>query len=117
MTPLLLGLIFSKMSKDTPFIARPLVRVIVKEIEKVLIKPNLEANFKLMEGHLAKNSFFAGKSLTGADIQMGFIVEAGEARLGYGSYPSLQKYLNKIRKRPAYQKAIEIGSPVIGDLG
>ena len=63
-----------------------------------------------IEGHLAGRQFFVGHSLTGADVQMSFPLEAARARGGLdGTRPKLMAFLEAIHARPAYRRAIEKG--------
>lgn len=52
-----------------------------------------------------------GHSLTGADVQLAFVLEAAEASDLLKNYPALEKYLSRLRARPAYKRAIEKGGP------
>ena len=47
--------------------------------------------------------FFVGTDLTGADIQMLFVLEAAGARLE--PYPAAVAYRDRMHARPAYQRA------------
>ena len=62
-----------------------------------------------MEGALGARSFFVGNDLTGADIQLLFVLEAAGARLD--PYPNLVKYRARMHDRPAYKRGIEKGGP------
>jgi glutathione S-transferase len=55
--------------------------------------------------------FIVGNSLTGADIQIAFVLEAAQSRGLLGGYPALQTYLKRLQGRPAYRRAIEKGGP------
>jgi glutathione S-transferase len=55
--------------------------------------------------------FIVGQSLTGADIQIAFVLEAAEARGLLKDYPALKTYLAPLQARPAYKRAIEKGGP------
>jgi glutathione S-transferase len=50
-----------------------------------------------------------GNDLTGADIQLLFILEAAGSRLA--RYPRLVAYRDRMHARPAYQRGIEKGGP------
>jgi glutathione S-transferase len=52
-------------------------------------------------------AFFVGNELTGADIQILFVLEAAGARLD--PYPNLVKYRTAMQARPAYKRGIEKG--------
>ena len=62
-----------------------------------------------MEGRLGTRDFFVGRDLTGADIQLLFVLEAAGARLE--PYPGLVKYRARMQARPAYKRGIEKGGP------
>jgi glutathione S-transferase len=56
--------------------------------------------------------WFAGESLTAADVMMSFPVEAATARGDLKTaYPRLQAFLERVRERPAYRRALERGGP------
>ena len=58
---------------------------------------------------LGNREFFVGDALTGADIQLLFVLEAAGKRLE--PYPNLVKYRTRMQARPAYQRGIEKGGP------
>jgi len=64
---------------------------------------------------LKDRDFLVGPGLTGADIQMVFVLEAANASGLLKDYPALTAYLGRMQARPAYQRAIEKGGPY--DLG
>jgi glutathione S-transferase len=59
--------------------------------------------------------FMVGSGLTGADIQITFVLEAANASGLLKDYPVLVTYLGHMHARPAYKRAIEKGGPY--DLG
>jgi glutathione S-transferase len=62
-----------------------------------------------MEGALRDRDFFVGKDLSGADIQLLFVLEAAGDRLA--PYPALTAYRDRMHARPAYKRGIEKGGP------
>ncbi len=60
-----------------------------------------------METRLTGHDFFVGNTLTGADIQMLFVLEAAGQILD--AYPMLKDYRGRMQARPAYQRGIEKG--------
>jgi glutathione S-transferase len=62
-----------------------------------------------MENAIKGRQFFVGNELTGADIQILFVLEAAGARLE--PYPELVKYRARMQERPAYKRGIEKGGP------
>lgn len=77
------------------------------------VNGQIRVHLDFMESELGKAEWFAGSELTAADIQMSFPVEACASRGGLdASRPNLMRFLEKIRARPAYRKAIERGGPL-----
>lgn len=71
------------------------------------IDSELENHFSYMEMRLTGRDFFVGGDLSGADIQLLFVLEAAGALLDV--YPMLKAYRARMQARPAYQRAIEKG--------
>ena len=114
MLPLLLSLIFSEMTKaPMPFFIRPVVKGIATKVRSMLIHPQLKSHFSFMESELRKSTWFAGEEFTAADIQMSFVIEAGEARGSVSeAHPKLRQFLTRIHARSAYARALETGGPI-----
>lgn len=114
MPPLLLRLVFSKVEKSpAPFFVKPIIKGIVKQVNQAFIQPQITTHLAFMEAELARSTWFAGDELSGADIQMSFPVEAAAARGGLtkSTHPRLHAFLERVRARPAYQRALEKGGP------
>jgi len=62
-----------------------------------------------MENALKGRDYLVGKGLTGADIQVVFVLEAANASGVLKDYLALQHYLEVMQARPAYKRAIEKG--------
>ena len=80
------------------------------------LRPHVDAqiadHLSYMEKGLGDRQFFVGNDLTGADIQLVFVLEAANARAGLlESYPNLTRYLAAMHARPAYKKGLERGGP------
>ncbi len=77
------------------------------------LRPHVDAQIALhlsyMENGLGGRRFFVGDDLTGADIQLLFVLEAAGSRLA--PHPPLVAYRDRMHARPAYQRAIEKGGP------
>ena len=101
-------------TQPMPFFVRPIARTLCDQVQKKLIDPNLSTALDFMEGHLAQHAWFAGEHLSMADFQMSFAVEAALARGGdETAWPHLVAYRQRMRARPAYQRALEQGGPVV----
>lgn len=114
MPPLLLKLVSNRIANaPVPFFVRPLVKAISKKLDKGFIDGQLALHFDHIEHALTERHFFGGASLSGADIMMSFPVEAGAGRVGVtASRPHIARWLETIRARPAYQRALEKGGPL-----
>jgi len=78
-----------------------------------MLQPRIDAeianNLSYMEAGLGGRDFFVGSDLTGADIQLLFVLEAAGSRLE--PYPGLVAYRDRMHARPAYQRGIDKGGP------
>lgn len=112
---LVMKLVFMTIpTQPMPFFVRPIARSLCAQVQARLIDPNVATALAFMEDHLAKNAWFAGDRLTIADFQMSFAVEAALARGNRaGNFPRLKAYKEKMEARPAYQRALAKGGPVI----
>jgi glutathione S-transferase len=98
MLPLLLAL-YAGMLGDG---AAPLRPYIDGEIAKHLA---------YIQSALGDRSFLVGDDLTGADVQISFVLEAAAAGDRLKEYPGLTRYLAQLHARPAYKRALEKGGP------
>ena len=112
---LVMKLVFGSIpTQPMPFFVRPVARAICTGVQQRLIDPNLATAVAFIEAHLGQHAWFAGPEITMADFQMSFAVEALASRASQaGASPHLQAYLQRMRARPAYQRALAKGGPVI----
>ncbi len=112
MPPLVMKLVFDRMPRAAPTVLRPIVRGIAGRVLGGFILPQIALHLDFMEAELAKSTWFAGEEFTAADIQMSFPLEAAAARGGLDAgRPKLLSFLERIRARPAYRRALEKGGP------
>jgi glutathione S-transferase len=113
MPPLLMKLVFDRIeTTPMPIVVRQIARAISSKVKSSFITPNITTHLDFMEGELGKSTWFAGDRFTVADVQMSFPIEAAAARAGLdASRPKLMAFLERIRARPAYQRALEKGGP------
>ena len=111
MPPLLLKLIFDKIeTSPMPFFIKPIAKGIAGKVKQSFIAPRIAENLDHMEAELGKARWFAGDEMSGADIQVSFVLEACAARGGLNaSRPRLMAFLQRIHALPAYQRALERG--------
>jgi glutathione S-transferase len=113
MPQLLLKIVFDKVTTSPmPFFAKPIAKSITKKVMSGYVSPNIKVMLKFIENHLNEHEWFAGESLTGADIQMSFPLEACVMNGVAGAkYPKIKAYVKRIHERASYQKGLEIGGP------
>lgn len=98
MLPLMLMLYTSRLGES----AAPLLPRIESEIDNHL---------GYMEGALTGRDYLVGNSLTAADIQNSFVLEAARAWGKIEKYPNLDRVLTLWQARPAYLRALDKGGP------
>jgi glutathione S-transferase len=113
MPPLVMALVFGKIkTAPMPFFAKPIARAIADKVLGGFVRPNLERNLAFMESELSDRGWFAGRVFTAADVMMSFPVEAALSRGGSAEKaPRVAAFLERVRARPAWQRALERGGP------
>ena len=70
---LLMKLVFNSLGKPpVPFGMRTLGKALGQGVQKAYLNRQLETHARYIESHLSENSWFAGDTLSMADIQMSF---------------------------------------------
>ena len=101
-------------TQPMPFFVRPIARQLCAKVQAQLIDPNLETALSFMEAHLARHAWFAGEQISLADFQMSFAVVAALARGAEAArFPKLAAFKTRMEARPAYQRALARGGPVL----
>jgi glutathione S-transferase len=70
--------------------------------------------FRQMNDHLANHSYLAGEEFTLADLMSAFAVTTLPALSGDSaleSLPNIRRYAERIKQRPAWQRAMEVAGP------
>lgn len=111
MAILLMSLVFNRLNlPPMPILLRPFASLIGTGMSRNYLNPQLEKNFEFINTHLSKNSWFAGKEFSAADIQMSFPLEAAYSRkLIDKKYPHIVSFLENIHQRDAYKAALAKG--------
>jgi len=68
-------------------------------------------NLSYVENAVKGREFIVGHELTGADIQIVFVLEAANASGLLKDYPALASYMEQLQSRAAYKRAIDKGGP------
>ncbi|MFN3439191.1 MAG: glutathione S-transferase family protein [Acidovorax sp.] len=112
---LVMKLVFMTIpTQPMPFFVKPIAKALCDKVQEKVIDPNVNTALDFMEAHLGNHRWFAGEHLTMADFQMSFAVEAALSRASKASAcPNLQAYQQRMEARPAYQRGIAKGGPVV----
>lgn len=112
---LVMKLVFMTIpTQPMPFFVKPIAKALCGTVQEKLIDPNVNTALDFIEQHLATHRWFAGEHLTMADFQMSFAVEAALSRASKsGAHPHLNAYQQRMEARPAYQRGIAKGGPVV----
>ena len=106
-------LVFNSLGKPpVPFGIRTLGKALGQGVQKAYLNRQLETHARFIESHLAENSWFAGDSLSMADIQMSFPIFALLARGGIANLPHIQAWKTKVKNTPGWQRTLEQGGPL-----
>jgi len=110
MPPLLLKLVFDKVRISAPLLIRPIAAGIAGQVDRTFTNPQIRTLFEFVDGYLAEHEWLVGKSITAADIQMSFPLEAAVARGTVGEeLKHIIEYVERFQARPAYLRSLEAG--------
>lgn len=111
MPPLFLMLVLQMIPARAPFFAKPILKSAMRQVDAMLIRPQMQIHLDHWEHALGDSGWFAGPEISVADIMMSFPVEAAATRFGYAERPKLRAFLQRIHERPAYRRALKRGGP------
>jgi glutathione S-transferase len=77
------------------------------------LKAAAEVPMRLIEQALEGRETIVPGLVTAADLQLAFYEEIAESRGMLAAWPNMAAHLQRMRARPAYQRALEKGGPVI----
>ena len=63
-----------------------------------------------VDGELGDGPWLLGGEFSAADVMMGYVVDVAERRGDLAGLPRLGSYVERLRARPAYCRAQEIGA-------
>ena len=75
------------------------------------IESELKNHFDYMSAALGTRDYFVGDAFTAADIQLSFVLDAGASRGPVKDYPNLLRLHERLKARPAHQRALTRGGP------
>ncbi len=96
------------LTARAPFLARPVAKSLVGALDKAFFGPRLKALMDEIEKALGRSTWFAGETLTAADIVMGYSMELAAHRAGMdaATYPNAHRFLKQMREHPSYVRAL-----------
>lgn len=108
-------LVVGHMATSGPKLLRPLLNKVQQGLNKEYIDKELLTHINYCEQILTYNPYFAGEDFSGADIQMSFVLEAfvQSGAPSRARAPHCIALLERLRARPAYQRALEKGGPLV----
>jgi glutathione S-transferase len=109
---MLLALVLGAIPRGPmPFFLKPVAKGISDGVRKAFLRPQTKTHLEFIDNELSVRPWFAGQTLSAADVQMSFPIEAACARSGASHYPHIANWLRRIHARPAYQRALQKGGP------
>jgi len=114
MTPLLVKLLMNKVrAAPVPFFVKPMLKSIAGKVDGSYTNGEITLHSGFLDQHLKDREWFVGERLSGADIQMSFPVVALLSRATDADLPHLQAWKERMEARPAFQRAIDKGGPMV----
>jgi glutathione S-transferase len=107
MPMMLMDTVFLVLKKRVPFLIRPLISAVLDQADKAMMAPRLKAIFAKAEQDLQASGWFAGSSLSAADMMLSYPLEAAQARGMLKKYPNCERWVENIRAIGSYQSARE----------
>ncbi|KAF2873982.1 glutathione transferase [Massariosphaeria phaeospora] len=114
MVIMIVGLIMNRLrDAPLPFFLKFLPRMIADKVDEGFVSHELKTHLPFLENYLStspnEGEFFCGPSLSGADINMLFVLECATPRapLSETSYPKLYSFVRRMQAREAYKRASE----------
>ncbi len=101
--------VLGALTTRAPFLVRPVAKSLVGALNTAFFDPRLNALMIEIEKALGQSKWFAGDTLTAADIVMGYCMELAAHRAGMDEkrFPNAHRFLKQMRKYPSYIRAME----------
>ena len=107
MPPLITRLIFQLLPGRSPALMRPFVRAISRRVTKTYLDREIAMHVRHWEQRLQSSPWFGGQNIGIADMQMAYVIEAADKRIGISANnKAIAGFLEKVRALPAYRKAL-----------
>ena len=108
MPMMLMRVVFQMLETRSPGLIRPLIKMVLGKATSAMVEPRVKRLLDKAEDDLRATGWFAGESLTAADMMLSYPIEAADTKgLLTGKYPNCEAWVQRIRQVPSYQAAKE----------
>ena len=108
MPMLLMSIVFQTLETKSPGLIRPLIKAVLGKASAAIVKPRVKLLLDKAEADLAATGWFAGESMTAADMMLSYPIESAHTQgLLKGKYPNCEAWVERIKQVPSYQSAKE----------
>lgn len=94
-------------AKASPFFVRLVANKIIDGVMNAYFASHIKQNLLFLDAHLETNTWLVGGSLSLADIQMSFAVEALHKAQKLGAYDNIRAYVGSIQADESHQRAMQ----------
>ncbi|MBY0611988.1 MAG: glutathione S-transferase [Beijerinckiaceae bacterium] len=77
------------------------------------LTPTLKKTLNHIGSAVGERGFLSGEAFMLADLQMAYLLEVADHGGMLGGHPLVQDYLGRLKARPAFQRAVAIGGPMM----
>jgi len=97
--------------EQTPYLARPLVRLITGGVDKAFSGPEMRKSCEYLESEL-KDDYFTGNEPGRADFALSWPFDMMEQRkwIDVSEFPKLMAWRKRCQERPAWKRGLEKGN-------
>lgn len=116
MPPLVIKLICAQVKKaPVPFPLNMIPKAVAGQVDKAFTDPELRLHADWLERHFGAHTYATGDTFSAADVQLAFPAEGLLSHRAIAStIPSVRAWVERLRARPAYERALAKGGPPIG---
>jgi glutathione S-transferase len=108
MPMLLMSIVFQSLEKRSPALIRPLIKMVLGKATNAMVNPRVKLLLDKAEADLEATGWFAGDSITGADMMLSYPIESAQIKgLLKDKYPNCEAWVKRIKLVPSYQSAKE----------
>jgi glutathione S-transferase len=101
-----IAMVLGLLETRAPWPINALLKSVFGQVRKIFLNPRQAALFALMESDLAKQPYFGGDNLTGADITLVYPMYAARDKGAFGSdYPNILSWFDRIEALPSFVAA------------